>query len=260
MTQSIQEKPIRSSTAARNDLAEMLSQLYRDQLAREPRDQYIRDHSKPAFLNGSVRVFRFYEPYLPAQGRVLDWGCRHAPDSCLIRATAGNQLVLDGCDFMDPACYSGFYEFAGLRYAQLRNAFQLPYEETAFDAVIASGVLEHAAMDYESLKELYRVLKPGGRLILSYLPNRFSFAEWRLGRRNGGTGSDFHLRLYTRNQLRDLLLHTGFRPIALGYQTQADLLRAETVRLHLLRPVLRLFFIHKLTSCICAIAEKQSIM
>jgi hypothetical protein len=83
------------------------------------------------------------------------------------------------------------------------------------DAVIASGVLEHVPMDYESLKELYRVMKPGARLIVTYLPNRASVEEWRLRHRNGRRG---HRRLYSRSQIRRLLLHCGFWPLTAGFQ------------------------------------------
>src|SRR5262245_30808593 len=68
--------------------------------------------------------------------------------------------------------YPVFHRYADLSYRQLDHIFRLPYPDAAFDAVIASGVLEHVPMGYESLKELHRVLRPDGRLIITYLPNR----------------------------------------------------------------------------------------
>jgi ubiquinone/menaquinone biosynthesis C-methylase UbiE len=38
----------------------------------------------------------------------------------------------------------------------------LPYAPNTFDAVVASGVLEHTAMDMEALKALFRVTKTAG--------------------------------------------------------------------------------------------------
>ncbi len=72
-------------------------------------------------------------------------------------------------------------------------------------------------MDYESLKELHRVLKPGGVLVISYLPNRWSVAEWL---RRNVTRTDFHYRLYGRSEVRRLLLHSGFQVLNSRYQAE----------------------------------------
>jgi len=54
-------------------------------------------------------------------------------------------------------------QFAGLQYERLPDLIRLPYPDGSFDAVISSGVLEHVPFDYESLKELDRVLINTGR-------------------------------------------------------------------------------------------------
>ena len=245
------EKP----AVAAKTLADLLAELYRRQMEQLPGDAYLRVHSDPAFLRGTVAVYRFYEPWLPNQGRVLDWGCRHAPDACLIRARFGASLTVDGCDVFDPSPYQVFSEYAGLRYQPLSDAVRLPYGDGSFDSVIAAGVLEHVPMDYESLKELYRVLKPGARLIVTYLPNTASVEEWRLRRRER---NGFHRRLYTPSQLRALLTHCGFWPPLIACQTQLDVLPVERAPLGLLRPVARAAQLHRLTSCLCAVAEKTT--
>src|ERR1700686_4093305 len=152
-----------------DDLARVLGDLYTQQLQTLPDDGYLRQHSETPFVEGSVRVFRFYEPYLPAEGRILDWGCRHAPDACLVRTRFGERVTLAGCDVFDGSQYPVFFNCARLRYARLSEIVKLPYPDDSFDAVLASGVLEHVPLDYESLKELHRVLRVGGRLIVSYL-------------------------------------------------------------------------------------------
>ena len=109
-------------------------------------------------------------------------------------------------------------------------------------------------MDYESLKELYRVLKPGGRLIVTYLPNAASVEEWRLRRR----GNKFHRRLYSVSQFRALLMHSGFWPLLIACQTRLDALPADGRLLQWLRPLARAAQLHRLTSCLCAVAEKTT--
>ncbi|MCC7499760.1 MAG: class I SAM-dependent methyltransferase [Bryobacterales bacterium] len=229
-------------------LGSVLGQLYGQHLERNPEDAYIRQHGAPGFLAGTLRVFRFYEPYLPAGGRLLDWGCRHAPDACLIH-TARPGLAIDGCDVFGGERFEAFYRYAGLSYQQLCHFIELPYAGASFDVVIASGVLEHVPMDYESLKEVHRVLRPAGRLIITYLPNRTSLEEWQRRRR----AAEYHQRLYTLEQLKELLLHTGFSPLVAGYQTRLDLLGEPGVP----RRLLRWTGMRRFTSCLCAVAARS---
>jgi SAM-dependent methyltransferase len=236
-----------------NGLAGVLRQLYAHQLETLPQDGYLREHSEPSFVDGSVRVFRFYEPYLPAEGRILDWGCRHAPDACMVRTRFGERVTLDGCDVFDGTQYPVFFDYARLRYARLSEIVKLPYPDDSFDAVLASGVLEHVPLDYESLKQLHRILRVGGRLIVTYLPNKASIEEWR---RRRWVQEDFHWRLYRLAELRSRLLHGGFRPVVTGYQTQLDLLPVDGAAVAALRPLLRFLQLHRLTAGLCAVAEK----
>jgi len=46
------------------------------------------------------------------------------------------------------------------------DAVHLPFAENSFDHIISTDVLEHVADDTTALKEIYRVLKPGGKAFL----------------------------------------------------------------------------------------------
>ena len=195
----------------RGALQELLERLYREQQALDPDDDYLAHHGSRTFIANQIRTFHWYRPYLPAAGAVLDWGCNHAPDSCLLRAWFGDQLDLCGCDFIDGARYPVFHDFARFSYARLADEVRLPYPSNFFDAALGSGVLEHAAMDYESLTELRRVIKPGGVLIISYLPNWLSVKEWAL---RAVRKCGFHRRLYGLGEAKQLLKRSGFYPVA----------------------------------------------
>jgi SAM-dependent methyltransferase len=215
-TASIQEQPAPAEPSPA-ELEALLANLYRRQRAKSSDNHgYLAEHARPACIANQVRTFRLYRPYLPERGMVLDWGCCHAPDSCLLRACHGDRLDLYGCDFAPPRTFRVFHRFAQLKYAALADNVSLPFVSGMFDAVIGSGVLEHTAMDRESLKELYRVLRPDGTLVVTYLPNRLSVHEWvrRVVRRR-----DFHRRLYGLAEARKMLLSAGFYPLEAGYQT-----------------------------------------
>jgi SAM-dependent methyltransferase len=88
----------------------------------------------------------------------------------------------------------------------------LPFPDDHFAAVLSCGVLEHVQYPEASLDELHRILKPGGRLLIYKLPNRFSYLE-ALAR---GLGLYYHGKLpndrvYDRGRVSDLLVKHGFR-------------------------------------------------
>jgi SAM-dependent methyltransferase len=198
------------------DLESILASLYREHLSIGIPHPYILEHQQPKCIANQVRTFHWYRPYLASHGAILDWGSYHAPDSCMLRAWYGNTFELHACDFADRNEYRVFHDYSKCEYRQLNDSVRLPYPDETFAAIIASGVLEHTAMDYESLKELYRVLKPEGVIIISYLPNRLSVREWiqrHFHRR------DFHRRLYGVSETIQLLKHSGYYPETICYHT-----------------------------------------
>lgn len=169
-----------------------------------------------ATLHRHVRAFELYAPYLKSGDRILDWGCRHAPDACMIRVFLGDEVDLHGCDRLDTAAgeFGDFFDFARLQHKYLNHVSELPYGAGEFDVVLSSGVLEHVAKEEQSVQEIWRVLKPRGLFIITFLPNYFSLTERmsRLLRTYAG-----HTRLYTLAKIRDRLLANGFAIERQGY-------------------------------------------
>ena len=88
------------------------------------------------------------------------------------------------------------------------NINQMPFSDGAYDSVICSEVLEHVPSPEESIKELIRVLKPGGILALS-VP-RF-FPEWICWQLSEGYQQmpGGHVRIFKHKTLKQLATNEG---------------------------------------------------
>lgn len=97
--------------------------------------------------------------------RILDVGCGSGPLSAALRDKGAIMSGFDLSTAMIDLARRRLGEDADLIVADL--AKPLPYAEAAFDDVVASLVLHYLEDWTEPLAELRRVLKAGGRLILS---------------------------------------------------------------------------------------------
>ncbi len=80
------------------------------------------------------------------------------------------------------------FSSAGVRAEDVRieNALALSFNGNTFDAVWANGVLHHTGDTAKAISEVRRVLKPGGRALISHFYRRPSWMYWlsRFGREN----------------------------------------------------------------------------
>ncbi len=91
------------------------------------------------------------------------------------------------------------------------------YAERSLDAVFAWMVLEHLHDPPEALREIHRILKPGGWLVLS-VPNWGCWEPKVLGRYWYSMQLPTHLHQFTPRALRKTLSHSGFGQIRVIHQ------------------------------------------
>lgn len=97
------------------------------------------------------------------------------------------------------------------------DALNLPFPDATFDRVICAEMLEHVPDDRACVREIVRVLKPGGRLAVSvprFLPERICWALSDTYHNNPGG----HIRIYRASDLRVLLESNGLRFEAMHYK------------------------------------------
>ncbi|MFE1861264.1 class I SAM-dependent methyltransferase [Streptomyces anandii] len=137
--------------------------------------------------------------------RVLDAGCGTGRALTPLRAAVGPSGLVVGAD-LTPAMLEAAVRAGRDRYGRLllADVGALPLRSEAFDAVFAAGLIAHLPDPAENLRELRRVVRPGGILALFHPIGRAALAA-RQGRRI--TPDD----LRAEDNLRPLLAGSGWR-------------------------------------------------
>lgn len=118
------------------------------------------------------KLMRFRLP--PA--RLLDFGCGTGH---IAKAFADRGYTAHGCDMSSAMLAEGQRLFGGPVELSLLplDWSQLPYKDAFFDVAVASSVLEYVEDPDFVLRELARVIKPGGLLMLT-VPNMRHPRRW----------------------------------------------------------------------------------
>ena len=92
---------------------------------------------------------------------------------------------------------------------------KVPYEDASFDLIVALDVLEHIEDDSGALQSVFRLLKPGGVLLLSVPALMILWSQHDT--------DHHHFRRYHRQPLRSLLVNAGFDVVRLSYMNSLNL-------------------------------------
>lgn len=128
------------------------------------------------------------------------------------------------------------------------DIMNIPFDENTFDAVMCNHVLEHIEEDINAMKEVYRVLKPGGWAILQVpfmgkdLETTFEDPTIRTSsEREQVYGQDDHVRIYGKDY-GQRLKKAGFEVIEDDFVRKMS---PELVRKYALAPEEIIYFCKK---------------
>lgn len=147
-------------------------------------------------------------------GALLDWGCGYGHMSYLLRRRGFDVTGLtvpDDNNLCDS--WNLLVRERGLDVTLVEEDVALPFEDASFDAVLSCGVLEHVPDEVGSVREIGRVLRPGGLFFIYQLPNWLSAVEW-LSEKVIGVA---HERRYRWREVSDLLSQGGFSVVSRRY-------------------------------------------
>ena len=169
---------------------------------------------RQAFRYGIAKRCRYVTRYKRA-GRLLDVGCATGIFLQGIR-NSGNWEPY-GVELNEHAAHIAQEHGLDVRLGTLEQA---EFADEFFDAVTLWDVLEHLHDPAGSLREIYRILKPDGLLVIR-VPNASSWDSRLFGRFWAGLDSPRHLYVFTPITLDALLTATHFQSIAQSSQIGA---------------------------------------
>ena len=136
------------------------------------------DPSRPELSRTGLRHLAVRD-YLAAREvprgiRILDVGCGDAALARLL--TDSGYTSIEGCDWLPESAVEWPSEGGAYRRVDLNAQGLEPFAEASFDVVLCSDVIEHLENPSAMLREIRRVLRPGGVAIVT-LPNAFNLLE-----------------------------------------------------------------------------------
>jgi len=149
---------------------------------------------------------------LPPRSTILEVGCG---DGSFTKELVKYSPDVVAIDISESQIAENTKRFGGITFQQHDVAERFPFEAGAFDVIWCSEVLEHLFDPAFALREMHRILKPGGKLLVT-VPYHGRLKNLLIALFNFDqhyTPSNPHIRFYTTNTLTRIAREAGFSNI-----------------------------------------------
>ncbi|MBA7596100.1 2-methoxy-6-polyprenyl-1,4-benzoquinol methylase [subsurface metagenome] len=128
------------------------------------------DTSKKSHWRDRGSLFDFLFSTDGTGKRLLDFGPGDGWPSLIVAPFVDEVVGVDGSQHRVDVCAENANRLgiSNARFLCVEPGNPLPFEENSFDGIMAASSVEQTPDPKEALKELYRVLKPGGRIRMNY--------------------------------------------------------------------------------------------
>lgn len=157
----------------------------------------------------------FSGPIPVAQKRILHL----SPEPRVFAFLKQQQAIVTSTDITP-----GFYQKID-KHIQYADATQLPFADNSFAMVIGNHIMEHIPNDRLAIRELYRVLQPGGIAVLQVpfsesITNTLEEPNIQAPQQQSALfGQKDHVRIYALNDYMNRLREAGFTVEYLPYES-----------------------------------------
>ncbi len=174
--------------------------------------------NRPMFFSiiRSVEAYLFEKNKKIIKGKILDLGCG---DGFFAEVVFGKRKIDVGLDLKTNRRTEETIKNKVYKKVILYNGFNIPFKNNSFETIISNCVLEHIPDLKTSIKEIYRVLKPGGHFLTTVVTDNWE--KFLLGKKLLGKKylkflrkKQEHYNLLSQKQWENIFKKQGFKIIA----------------------------------------------
>ena len=147
---------------------------------------------KPHWQDSLVIYRNLIDSYTNSETKILDIGCGHGD---FLKSIHDKTIYSYGIDPDKEALLKNTF----IKNKTVGTVEKLPFESNSFDLVVSAWVLEHLQDSQKAFQEIFRVLKPNGKVVF-LTPNVWNYNVWIIRLIPEKFHSFFTRKLYDRQE------------------------------------------------------------